>query len=49
MLICRDFWTSANNYDIVDLTLHGGGQGFDSPRLHSGNVLNERGFSFSRT
>ena len=27
-----------NNHDIVDLTLHGGGQGFESPRLHSENV-----------
>jgi hypothetical protein len=23
----------ANNHDIVDLTLHGGGQGFESPRV----------------
>jgi hypothetical protein len=29
----------ANNQDIMDLTLHGGGQGFESPRLHSENVL----------
>jgi hypothetical protein len=28
----------ANNYAIMDLTLHGGGQGFESPRLHSKNV-----------
>jgi len=28
----------ANNHDIMDLTLHGGGQGFDSPRLHYINV-----------
>jgi hypothetical protein len=26
--------TTANNYDIEDLTLPGGGQGFESPRLH---------------
>jgi hypothetical protein len=25
----------ANSHDVVDLTLHGGGQGFESPRLHS--------------
>jgi hypothetical protein len=28
----------ANNYGIMDLTLHGGGQGFESPRLHSHRV-----------
>jgi hypothetical protein len=28
----------ANNYGIMDLTLHGGGQGFESPRLHFKNV-----------
>ena len=28
----------ANNHDVIDLTLHGGGQGFDSPRLHSKNA-----------
>jgi hypothetical protein len=27
----------ANNHDIMDLTLHGGGQGFESPRLHFGS------------
>jgi hypothetical protein len=30
----RYFWTMANNHDVMDLTLHGGGQGFDSSRLH---------------
>jgi hypothetical protein len=25
---------SVNNHDVMDLTLHGGGQGFESPRLH---------------
>ena len=24
----------ANNHDVIDLTLHGGGQGFEFPRLH---------------
>jgi hypothetical protein len=37
-LICRYFWTPANSHDVMDLTLHGGGQGFESPRLHSKNV-----------
>jgi hypothetical protein len=27
----------ANNHDVMNLTLHGGGQGFESPRLHSKN------------
>jgi hypothetical protein len=26
-----------NNHGFLNLTLHGGGQGFDSPRLHSEN------------
>jgi hypothetical protein len=26
-------------HDIKALTLHGGGQGFESPRLHSLNIL----------
>jgi hypothetical protein len=34
MLICRDFRTSVNNHDIKNPPLHGGGQGFESPRLH---------------
>ena len=29
----------ANNHDIMNLTLHGGGQGFESPRLHFENVV----------
>ena len=28
----------ANNHDVIGLTLHGGGQGFESPRLHSRNA-----------
>jgi hypothetical protein len=37
-LICRYFRTPANSRDIKNLTLHGGGQGFESPRLHYRNV-----------
>jgi hypothetical protein len=33
-LICRHFWTAANIHDDA-LTLHGGGQGFEPPRVHS--------------
>jgi hypothetical protein len=33
--ICQVFRTTANLYDDRALTLHGGGQGFESPRLHS--------------
>ena len=28
----------ANSHDVMDLTLHGGGRGFESPRLHYRNV-----------
>jgi hypothetical protein len=30
---------TSNNYDIVDLTLHGGGQGFEPSRLHFKNTV----------
>ena len=36
-LVCRYFRTTANNHEIMNPPLHGGGQGFESPQLHSKN------------
>src|SRR5215218_2236163 len=45
---CSNFATSRKVQHTVASPLHGGGQGFESPRLHSGNRLSTRFCSFSR-
>ena len=39
MCVCSDFATSGKAQQRVAPPLHGGGQGFESPRLHSQNVV----------
>ena len=39
MLICRYFAISRNLWKAIMPPLHGGGQGFESPRLHFQNLV----------
>jgi hypothetical protein len=37
--VAQVYLNNGDNHDVMGLTLHGGGQGIESPRLHSENVL----------